>query len=64
MDTPLSTETAELVWEPCGSCWGQRVIWHRDPHTGGMHSETCEGCVGVGQRAVFARAVRGVPTRR
>jgi hypothetical protein len=51
---------AEMVWEPCGACWGQRVIWHPRPGGGGLRAESCEGCLGVGARAVVvAAAARG-----
>lgn len=42
----------DTVWEPCGGCWGQRVIWTRTPGAGVMEKEACPSCLGVGQRAV------------
>jgi hypothetical protein len=56
---------AEMVWEPCGSCWGQRVIWRATPGTGVLESECCGGCLGVGARPVRAvRAGRGARAPR
>lgn len=37
-----------LVWEPCGMCWGQRVI------VVAGRKGLCGGCCGVGERLVVA----------
>jgi len=53
-----STEAFDTIWEPCGGCWGQRVIW--SPAPGGLASRACPSCLGIGQRAVMI----GAPTWR
>lgn len=62
MGTPLASTDPHVVWEPCGACWGQRVIWHRGD--GGLRRETCFGCLGVGQRAVAVPRRTAGPARR
>lgn len=60
---PRSAAATDIVWEPCGSCWGQRVIWRRDLHHG-MTSDACPSCVGIGQRAVVVPVRGGVAAGR
>jgi hypothetical protein len=56
MEGPANNSPAtDVVWEPCGTCWGQRVIWH-PTFAGPMHRESCPTCIGVGQRAVLVPA--------
>lgn len=38
----------ELVWVPCATCWGQRILWHQTPE--GLRPATCEGCSGIGEQ--------------
>lgn len=64
MDRRHPTDAVDIVWEPCGLCWGQRLIWHPDPETGRMRPRACGACVGVGARAVVSRAARVAPARR
>jgi hypothetical protein len=63
MDSHRHTADAGIVWEPCGSCWGQRVIWGRRPGGGPLRSRPCEACLGIGARAVLTPAPRTVPIR-
>ncbi|MCC6831104.1 MAG: hypothetical protein IT200_07130 [Thermoleophilia bacterium] len=57
---PEMSEELDTVWEPCGGCWGQRVIWTRTPGAGAMERRACPSCLGVGQRAVVVTG----PARR
>lgn len=49
---PVPTPLPEMTWEPCGHCWGQRVIWHEDLL--GLVPYACGGCGGTGVRLVLA----------
>lgn len=40
----------DTVWEPCGTCWGQRVV--HVPSHGGFERRPCPTCLGVGERVV------------
>lgn len=50
MSVPITPAAVDVVWEPCGSCWGQRVIWRQE--AAGLRREACPSCIGLGQRAV------------
>lgn len=49
-------DAVTTVWEPCGACWGQRVIWTLHRRGERLQREACPGCLGVGQRAVIVAA--------
>lgn len=63
MHSPPPSADHDVVWEPCGACWGQRVIWSRPPGGHGMRSRGCDACLGVGERAVAVPARRGPAPR-
>jgi hypothetical protein len=49
--------TAPVVWEPCGTCWGQRQIFD-NPNGEGLVPHACPTCLGLGERAVVVTASR------
>jgi|GEM_PF-5866987 len=45
----------EVVWEPCGTCWGQRAIWWPAPGRRALVARVCPACLGVGERGAATR---------
>jgi hypothetical protein len=50
----------EVVWEPCGTCWGQRAIWEPLGGRRALVARACPACLGLGERGV-ARAATPAP---
>lgn len=46
--TPAS-DTREIPWTPCPTCWGQRVIFE-NANGEGLVPCTCPACLGLGER--------------
>ncbi len=40
----------DLVWVPCGTCWGQRTLFTPTPDRGGLIASACPSCMGMGER--------------
>jgi hypothetical protein len=49
---PAARTTLRIVYEPCGTCWGQGRILEAAPH-GCVHVYPCSHCDGAGRRPVL-----------
>ena len=58
MHAPGAGPHGEVVWEPCGHCWGQREILVPVRGARGVRRLRCPACLGVGQRAVVTGGAR------
>lgn len=50
-----TTPTIATAWQPCGACWGQRVIFISVPQHGLMPT-ACDHCLGIGEQLVMHAA--------
>jgi hypothetical protein len=46
---PAEHRSDDAVWAPCGTCWGQRMLFTPAEH-GRLVPSVCPSCMGIGER--------------